>query len=193
VIRALYDRTLRAAEHPRAIWTLAGVSFAESSFFPVPPDVLLIPMVLADRTKAWLIAGVCTLASVVGGVAGYLIGLLLFDEIGEAILQLYGYTDELADFRRMYADWGFWIVAGAGFTPLPYKLITIASGAAHLSLAVFFIASTVSRGARFFLVAGLLWYFGPPVRAFIEKRLAWVVSGAACVLVGGFVAVRYLI
>lgn len=189
----LYNRTLQAAEHPRALHILAGVSFAESSFFPVPPDILLIPMVLANRARAWLIAGVCTLASVAGGVAGYLIGHLLFEEIGAVLLRLYGYQDELVEFRQMYAEWGFWIVAGGGFTPLPYKLITIASGAANLSLAVFIVASTVSRGARFFLIATLLWYFGPPVRTFIEQRLAWVVSGAACALVGGFLMVRYLV
>lgn len=193
VIRFLYDRTLRAAEHPRALWTLACVSFAESSFFPVPPDILLIPMVLADRTRAWLIAAVCTLASVAGGIAGYLIGRLLFEEIGETILQMYGYQDKMLQFRELYTEWGFWIVFGGGLTPLPYKLITIASGVFDLSLVVFIVASVVSRGARFFLVAGLLWYFGPPIRAFIEKRLGLVVTVGTCALIGGFVIIRYLV
>jgi membrane protein YqaA with SNARE-associated domain len=181
------------AARPYALWALAAISFVESSIFPIPPDVLLIPMILAARERAWIIAGVCTLASVAGGVAGYAIGALLFDTVGQAIVEFYGYTDRFQEFQAGYEQWGAWIVAGAGFTPFPYKVITITSGVMDLNFGVFMIASAVSRGARFFLMAALLWYFGPPIRGFIERYLPQLTFVFFVLLFGGFVALRYLL
>lgn len=192
VLRPLYDWTMRLAAHRRASWALGGVSFAESSFFPIPPDALLIPMVLADRSKAWFYATLCTATSVAGGVAGYLIGLLLFDTVGKPLLDLYGYGAEFASFASRYNDWGAWIVFFAGVTPFPYKVITIASGVTKLDIMTFMVASVLARGARFYAVAGLLYWFGPPIRDFIERRLGLVATVSLILLIGGFVAVRYL-
>jgi membrane protein YqaA with SNARE-associated domain len=192
VIRPLYDWTMRLAGHRHAMWAMGFISFIESSIFPVPPDALMMPMVLARRDKAWRIATICTLASVVGGLFGYMIGYFLWDAIGQQVMDFYGYASKMEDFAALYNEWGFWIVAGAGFTPFPYKVITIASGLTHLDLAVFMAASVISRGARFFLVAGLLWYFGPPIRVFIEKNLGLLATAFFALLLGGFVAVRYV-
>ena len=193
MLRPLYDYTMRLAGHRRAMPALAAVSFIESSVFPIPPDVMLIPMVLADRRRAWLIALVCTLASVAGGLAGYAIGYFLWETVGQPIIELYGRLDQFQDFQGMYNEAGAWIVFFAGVTPFPYKVITIASGVTQLDLLVFTIASVAARGLRFFIVAALLWYFGPPIRAFIEKRLGLLFVLFCVLLVGGFVAVRYLV
>ena len=192
MLRPLYDYTMRLAGHRRAMPALAAVSFIESSVFPIPPDVMLIPMVLANRQRAWLIALVCTLASVAGGLAGYAIGFFLWEAVGQPIIELYGRLDQFQDFQGMYNEAGAWIVFFAGVTPFPYKVITIASGVTQLDLLVFTIASVAARGLRFFIVAALLWYFGPPIRAFIEKRLGLLFVLFCVLLVGGFVAVRYL-
>jgi len=192
MLRATYDWTLRRAESPYALWVLALVSFVESSVFPIPPDVLLIPMVLARPQRAWLIAGVCTLASVAGGFAGYAIGLFLYEAVGQPVLAFYGYLDRFTDFQAMYNEWGAWIVAGAGVTPFPYKVITIASGVTALDPWVFGIASVLSRGLRFFLVAALLWKWGDPMRAFIERRLGLLVTLGFLLLLGGFAALKLL-
>ena len=192
MIRPLYDWTMRLAGHRHAMWAMGFISFIESSIFPVPPDALMMPMVLARRDKAWRIATVCTLASVVGGLFGYMIGYFLWDAIGQQVMDFYGYAAKMDQFAALYNEWGFWIVAGAGFTPFPYKVITIASGLTQLDLAVFMAASVISRGARFFLVAGLLWYFGPPIRVFIEKHLGLLASAFFALLLGGFAAVRYV-
>jgi membrane protein YqaA with SNARE-associated domain len=183
---------MRLAGHRHAMWAMGFISFIESSIFPVPPDALMMPMVLARRDKAWQIAAVCTIASVIGGLFGYMIGYFLWDAIGQQVMDFYGYAAKMDEFAALYNDWGFWIVAGAGFTPFPYKVITIASGLTQLDLAVFMVASVVSRGARFFLVAGLLWYFGPPIRVFIEKNLGLLASAFFALLLGGFAAVRYV-
>jgi membrane protein YqaA with SNARE-associated domain len=193
MLRALYDRTMRIAGHRNAMGGLAAVSFVESSVFPIPPDVLIIPMVIADRAKAWRIALVCTVASVLGGLLGYAIGYFLYDTLGQAILAFYGYTEKFEDFRQFYADWGFWFVMAAGFTPFPYKVITITSGVLALNPLVFLVASVVSRGARFYIVSGLLWYFGPPIKAFIEKHLGWLMVLFFVLLLGGFVAIKYVV
>lgn len=192
MLRRLYDWTMDLAARPYALWALALISFIESSVFPIPPDVLLIPMVLAAPQRAWVIAGVCTLASVAGGVAGYAIGALLFDTLGQPIVEFYGYMDRYHEFQAGYEEWGAWIVAGAGFTPFPYKVITITSGVMDLNFAVFMIASIVSRGARFFLLAALLWHFGPPIRGFIERYLPQLTFLFFALLFGGFIALRYL-
>lgn len=192
MIRRLYDWTMGLAGRKNALWALAAISFIESSVFPIPPDVLLLPMVLAARERAWLIAGVATLASVAGGFLGYAIGALLFDSVGQPVLEFYGYGEKFAEFQLRYNEWGFWIVLVAGFTPFPYKVITIASGVAGLDLLTFALASVVSRGARFYLVAGLLWRFGPAIRAFVEKYLGLLTALFMVLLIGGFVAIKYL-
>lgn len=181
------------AGHRHALWALAIISFAESSIFPIPPDILLIPMILAARHRAWLIATVCTVASVTGGVAGYAIGALLFDSVGQPIVEFYGYLDRYQDFQQRYEEWGAWIVAAAGFTPFPYKVITITSGVMDLNFGVFMVSSVLSRGARFFLLAALLWKFGPPIRTFIERYLPQLTILFFVLLLGGFIAIRYLV
>ena len=193
MLRRLYDWTLDLTGHRHALLALALVSFVESSVFPIPPDVLIIPMVLAAREKAWKIAFVCTAASVLGGIFGYAIGALLFDQVGSPVLNFYGYTDRFDEFRTYYNDWGAWAVFIAGLTPFPYKVITILSGVTGLDLLVFTIASILARGLRFFIVAGLLWYFGEPIRAFIEKRLGVLFVIFVILLVGGFVLVKFVI
>lgn len=193
VIRGLYDWTMNLAGHRHALAALALVSFIESSIFPIPPDILIIPMVLASREKAWRIALVCTVASVLGGLAGYGIGYFLYESVGRTLLEFYGYADKFAQFQGYYHEWGAWIVGGAGLTPFPYKVITIASGVADLDLVVFSVASMLSRGIRFFMVAGLLWYFGDPIRAFIEKNLGLLATAFFVLLFGGFVLVKFLL
>jgi membrane protein YqaA with SNARE-associated domain len=188
----LYDWTMAQAAAPYALWMLALIAFVESSVFPIPPDVLLIPMVLAMRDRAWLIAGVCTLASVAGGFLGYAIGALLFETIGRAILEFYGYVEQFAEFQASYNRWGAWIVFFAGLTPFPYKVITIASGVTGLDLVTFGIASIFGRGMRFFAVAALLWWFGPPIKRFIDRNLGWLTVAFFVLLFGGFLTVKLL-
>ena len=180
------------AGHRRAPWALGTVSLVESSVFPIPPDVILIPMVLADRARAWRYAFICTVTSVLGGVLGYLIGMFLFEQIGEPMLMFYGYEQKFEEFQSKYDTWGAWAVFIAGLTPFPYKVITILSGAASLDPVAFIVSSVLARGARFYLVAGLLWKYGEPIQAFIEKRLQLLTIVFCVVLVGGFVFVRYL-
>lgn len=193
LLRRLYDWTLALSARPGAIWALAAVAFVESSIFPIPPDAMLIPMVLAAPKRAWAIAGIATLASVAGGFAGYAIGYVFFEAVGRPILDFYGYAQQFAEFRAAYNEWGAWIVAMAGFTPFPYKVITIASGVTGLDLWSFAIASALSRGARFFLVAALLRRWGPPLRRFIEANLGLLTTGFFLLLFGGFVVARYLL
>lgn len=192
MLRRLYDRVLALAGSRRAGLWLAVVSFAESSFFPIPPDALLIPMVLARPGRAWRLAFVCTLASVTGGALGYLIGYALFNVLAEPILRLYHYQDAFAAFQAKYAQWGLWVILIKGLTPIPYKIVTIASGAARFNFALFMLASAATRGVRFFAVAGLLRYWGEPVRAFIEKRLTLVTTALAIGIIGGFLLLKYL-
>ncbi len=193
MLRRLYDWTMGLAAHRFATPALAAVSFIESSVFPIPPDVLLIPMVLADRAKAFRIALVCTIASVLGGMLGYAIGLFLFEEVGRAVLEFYGYAPKFAEFQAKYNDWGAWAVFIAGVTPFPYKVITILSGVTALDLFVFTVASVAARGLRFFIVATLLWKFGDPIRDFIEKYLGLLFVLFCVLLAGGFVAIKFLI
>jgi membrane protein YqaA with SNARE-associated domain len=192
MIRRLYDWVIGLAGHRHAIPAMGAVSFLESSFFPIPPDVMLVPMVLARRDKAWTIATVCTVASVLGGLLGYAIGYYLFETIGAWVVKLYSLQGALDNFRAGFEQYGVWIILIKGLTPIPYKLVTIASGAAHFDLFTFIWASVLTRGARFFLVAALLWKFGEPIRAFIEKRLTLLTWLFFVALIGGFVAFRYL-
>jgi membrane protein YqaA with SNARE-associated domain len=192
MLRRLYDSVIALAAHPKAAWALSAVAFAESSIFPIPPDAMLIPMVIAERAKAWFFAAVSTVSSVLGGIAGYAIGYFLFELVGKPILGFYGYEDAFAKFTVKYNEYGAWIVFFAGVTPFPYKVITIASGATLLNFWVFMIASIAARGLRFFLVAALLYWFGPPIRAFIERRLGLVTTLFLVLLIGGFIAIKYL-
>jgi membrane protein YqaA with SNARE-associated domain len=193
MIRRLYDWTMRLASHKQAPRALFLVSFIESSFFPIPPDVMLVPMVLAQRVKAWVFASIATVGSVLGGVAGYLIGLFLFDLIGKPLLDLYGYSEQFTHFANQYNEYGALIVFFFGVTPFPYKVITIASGVTQLNFLIFILASIAARGLRFFLVSGLLYWFGEPIRDFIEQRLGLVTTLFLVLLIGGFVGLRYLV
>lgn len=191
MLRRLYDWTMDLAGHRHAGRMLGFVSFIESSVFPIPPDVILIPMVLSERAKAWIYATIATVTSVLGGLLGYLIGMFLFEAIGQPLLQFYGYGEKFADFAARYNEWGAWIVFIAGVTPFPYKVITIASGATALNVWVFILASVLARGLRFFVLCALLYWFGPPIRAFVEKYLGLVATAFVILLVGGFVIVKY--
>lgn len=192
MIRRLYDWTLRMADHHNALWVLALISFAEASVFPIPPDLLMIPMIIARPSRAWLIAGIAMLSSVLGGLLGYAIGALAFDGWGEPILAAFGKADAMAEFNARFVDAGFWAVLGAGVTPFPFKVITIMAGWTGMPIVTFLVTSILARGLRFFIVAGLLWYFGAPIRTFIEKRLGLVFTIFFVVLLGGFLLVRYL-
>jgi membrane protein YqaA with SNARE-associated domain len=193
MLKTTYDWMMRCAGHKNAPAALAAVSFAESSFFPIPPDVMLIPMILAQRAKAWFYATLATISSVAGGMLGYAIGYFIFEFIGEPILAFYGYGAKFAEAKQMFNDWGLWILIAKGWTPFPYKILTISAGAFHMPLLPFLIASIVARAMRFYLVAALLYWFGEPIRDFIEKRLSLVTTVFVVLLVGGFVAARYVL
>jgi len=192
MLKRLYDWTITLAEHPKALWALAIIAFVESSVFPIPPDILMIPMIIAAPRRAFLIAGVAMVSSVLGGMLGYYIGWGLFDTVGRPVLEFYGKTHAVEEFNARFNEWGAWAVLVAGVTPFPYKVITIMSGWTGLSLPVFIVSSIVARGARFFIVAALLWKFGPPIRDFIEKRLGLMFTIFCMLLIGGFAAIKYL-
>ena len=192
MMKRLYDRVMELAGHPQALWWLARVSFIESSVFPIPPDVMMIPMIIARPTRAWLIALVALVASVAGGLLGYAIGALAFETIGQPILSSLGKGDAMAEFNTRFNDFGFWAVLVAGVTPFPYKVITIMSGWTAMPLGTFIATSILARALRFFVVAGLLRVFGAPIREFIERRLGLVFTLFIVVLIGGFALVKYL-
>jgi membrane protein YqaA with SNARE-associated domain len=192
MLRRLYDWCIAAADKPYATWLMGIVSFVESSFFPIPPDAMLIPMSLARPDRAWFYATVCTITSVAGGVLGYLIGSLLYDPVGLWLVKFYGLTNKVEAFREAYAQWGSWIILIKGVTPIPYKLVTIASGFAGYSFIMFVLLSFVARGMRFYFVAFLLNRYGAQARAILEERLEFWVTVAAVLLVGGIVAALYL-
>jgi len=192
VFRQLYDWTLRLAHHRHAVRSMAAVSFAESSFFPIPPDVILVPVVLANRARAYWIATVCTVASVLGGILGYLIGMFLWDSIGIWISQLYHLEGKMEDLRLLYAEWGAAVILIKGLTPIPFKLVTIASGVFAFDFPLFVLLSLITRGFRFFLIAFLLKRFGEPVQEFIEKRLNLIGWICLLALIGGFAVVAFI-
>jgi membrane protein YqaA with SNARE-associated domain len=192
MLRNVYHRTLALAASPRAGWWLAVVAFAEASFFPIPPDVLLIPMALARPERAWRLALICTIASVCGGALGYFIGYAVFNQLARPVIEFYGYGAKFAAFQAMYAQWGLWVILVKGLTPIPYKIVTIASGAAQFNFWMFMAASAATRGARFFIVATLLHFWGDKVKDFIERRLTLVTTGVAVGVVGGFVLLRLI-
>jgi membrane protein YqaA with SNARE-associated domain len=190
MLRRAYDWCIAAAHKPYALWLMGFVSFVESSFFPVPPDVMLIPMSLAQPKRAWTYATVCTLTSVAGGVLGYGIGALLYDSVGHWLISLYGYGDKVEAFREAYARWGTLIILIKGVTPIPYKIVTITSGFAGYNIWLFVVFSFVARGMRFYLAAFLLSRYGEIARETIEKRLSlWFTLGVGVLLVGIFAAI----
>lgn len=192
VTHGTYNWMLALSSSPRAMFFLFLVAFAESSFFPIPPDIMIIPMVLATPSKAWRIAALATFASVLGGFFGYGIGVFLFDQIAKPLLAFYGYLHQFDSFKEYYHQWGAWIVFGAGITPFPYKVITIASGVVGLNLFTFTIASIIARGMRFYLIAWLLKKYGASMKVFIEKNLGILSILFLVLLIGGFVLIKYL-
>lgn len=189
-VRKIYDSVFHLSKENGAIYWLFAIAFIESSFFPIPPDVMLIPMILAAPKKAWSIAGVATVGSVIGAYLGYAIGFYFFQLIAEPLLNFYGYLEKFNYFKELYNQYGAWIVFGAGITPFPYKIITIASGVVHMNLIVFTIASIIARGMRFFLVAWLLKKYGETMREFIEKNLGWLSILFLLLLIGGFAVIK---
>ena len=192
LLRRLYDWCIAAADKPHATWLLGTVSFVESSFFPVPPDAMLIPMALARPDRAWFFATVCTLTSVAGGVLGYFIGAVLYDSVGHWLIQLYGYGSKVEAFREAYAHWGTLVILIKGLTPIPYKLVTITSGFAGYNFFLFVVLSLVTRGMRFYALAFLLNRYGDQARTIIEERLTFWATSFAVVLVAGIIAAVYL-
>lgn len=192
MIRRLYDWTMALADSRNALWALFAVAFVESSVFPIPPDVLMIPMILARPSRAFVIAGVALAGSVLGGLLGYYIGAALFESVGRPVLEFYGKDVYFSEFSTRYNDYGAWAVLIAGVTPFPYKVITILSGSTGLNLGVFMVASVVARGLRFFVVAALLWKFGAPIRSFIERYLGLLFVAFIALLIAGFYAVKFL-
>lgn len=186
MLKKLYVKMRELAASKKAEPTLAAVSFAEASFFPIPVDIMIIPMATMRPENAWRTAFIATLFSVLGGIAGYAIGMFLMDSIGKPLLDFYGYGEKLHHFNDTYAKWGLWIILIKGLTPIPFKLVTIASGLAHYNFLLFVLASIVTRGGRFFLVAWLSKKFGPSIEPFIEKQLYWVTGAFAILIVFGF-------
>ena len=183
----LYDRVKALADSPYAEAALASVAFAESSFFPIPPDILLAPMALADPRRAWRFALIATVASVLGGMLGYAIGAVLYDTLGQWLVNLYGYGARMAALKETYAQWGWLVILVKGVTPIPYKLVTITSGLLGYNFPLFVALSVVTRGARFFLVAGALSWFGEPLRKAMEQNFAAVLGGFFALVVAGFI------
>ncbi|MCF6273208.1 MAG: DedA family protein [Rhodobacteraceae bacterium] len=192
MLRTLYNWTMQLGQSRYALFALAIIAFVESSVFPIPPDVLMIPMILALPRRAFLIAGIATVFSVFGGMFGYYIGAALLDSIGQPILDFYGKASQFEQFSETYNQYGAWAVLIAGITPFPFKVITILSGSTGLDFWVFVMSSTLARALRFFLIALLLWKFGAPIRDFIERRLGLVFIVALTLLLGGFALVKFL-
>ena len=192
MLRKLYDWTLSFSDSKYSLWILGLIAFVESSFFPIPPHVLMIPVIIAAPNRAFLIAAVVTIGSVAGGALGYYIGAQLFDTIGQPVLDFYHKADSFEIFKEKFNAQGHWAVLIAGLTPFPYKVITIASGATGMNLATFMLWSLIARATIFFVIAGLLWKFGLPIRDFIEKRLGLMFTLFCVVLVAGFAVVKYL-
>lgn len=191
MLRRLYDSVLRLAGGRHATPWLAAVSFAESSVFPIPPDVMLAPMVFAKPERAYFYAAVATVSSVIGGVLGYCIGYFL-QPVGVFILKITGHPEGLAQMQHWYDRWGAWVILGKGLTPIPFKLVTIASGALEYAFLPFLVCCVITRGARFFIVAALIKRFGPQIQPVIEKRLTLFTVLFLALLIGGFVALKFL-
>jgi membrane protein YqaA with SNARE-associated domain len=193
MLRPLYNWTVSLAEKKHATWALGAVAFAESSFFPLPPDLMLAPMSLARPEKSWHYAAICTVASVLGGILGYAIGHLLFDTVGLWILNLYGYGDKIEGIKAAYAHWGALLILLKGVTPIPFKLVTIVSGALDYNFPLFVLLSLITRGARFYILAGLFHKFGNPIRTMLERHLGLFVGGFMAIIVIGFIIAAKLV
>lgn len=191
-MKACYDWVLRISGKKHALAALCCVAFIESSFFPIPPYLFLIPLVLAKRQQAFKIAAYATVSSVLGGYLGYVIGMFLYDTIGIWLLNMYNYMDEFNRLRDRYNEWGAWLILASALTPIPYKVMTIASGVTHMDLIQFTFASIGARGFRMFLVAGLLWKFGEPMKVFIEKNLGWLSVVFLAIFIAGFVILKFI-
>jgi len=189
----LYNKLIRHAAHPKAPWLLGCLSFAESSVSPIPPDPLMIPMIIAHPKKAWFLSGLCTITSVLGGVLGYMIGYFLFEKVGMPVLKFYNLMDAFHTFQGWFNKWGFWIIVIKGLTPIPYKVVTITSGATHLDFITFFIASTLSRGVRFFAEGALVWKYGEKIHRVIDRNTTLLTLLFVGVLVAGFFIVKHCI
>ena len=192
ILRKTYDWTLEKSKHPKAVWFLSLISFSESSIFPIPPDIILIPMIIAKRINAFFYAFICTISSVIGGLAGYCIGFFFFNSIGQLIINYYGLQDQFTNFEKYYQLYGIWIVLGAGFTPFPFKFITIASGLFNLNIVLFILVSLLARGSRFFLLAGLIKLFGEYIIKFIDKYFNLLAIIFFILLIGSFFIIKYL-
>jgi len=192
LFRSLYNWTLSKSEHKYSAWILSVVSFAESSFFPIPPDILLIPMIIAKRVKAWMYAFICTFSSVLGGVAGYAIGYFFYNSIGILIIDAYHLSNSFITFESYYNEYGILIVLGAGFTPFPFKFITIASGVFNLNIFLFIIVAMIARGLRFYLIATLLYIFGNTIKNLIDKYFNFLVSLFFILLIGSILIIKLL-
>jgi membrane protein YqaA with SNARE-associated domain len=193
MFRRLYDWTMSLSASPRAPYALGAVSFAESSFFPIPPDIVLAPMALARPDKAWFYATICTVTSVLGGLLGYAIGALAFATIGQWLISIYGGAEKIQHLLDLYRDYGAWVILIKGLTPIPYKFVTIASGMAGYDLLWFVVLSAMTRGARFFLLAGLFNRFGGPMKVALERYFGPILIGFFVTIIGGFIALRYLL
>ena len=192
MIQRSYDYIMQYASHPKAVWVMNLVSFVESSFFPLPPDPLYIAMILKNRNMAWRYATMCTISSVLGGLLGYWIGYALYESFGLWIIETYGLEESFKNFQAQFNEWGFWVIALKGLTPIPYKIVTISCGLAAFDLKTFIVASIIARGFRFFLVAGLLWRFGEPIKTFIDQNLKLLLFSGLGALVGGFLLFKYI-
>ena len=192
IFRKLYDWTLKKSNHPKAPWFLSIISFSESSFFPIPPDILLIPMIIANRANAWLYAMICTFSSVVGGIVGYFIGYFFYNSVGILIVQYYSLDNQFTNFESYYNNWGIWIVLSAGFTPFPFKIITIASGFFGLNFPLFVVVAFLARGLRFFLLAMLLKLFGNFIINIIDRYFNTLVTLFFVLLIGSYILIKYI-
>lgn len=192
-LRRLYNLLQQYAHHPRALWWVNAVSFAESSFFPLPPDLMIIPMLLSLPHRAWWVAFTCSISSVLGGIIGYGIGYFVYEAIGESIIRLYHLENAFSQFQEQFQAWGFWIIMAKGLTPIPYKLVTIASGVAQLDFGKFVAASLITRSFRFFLLSALLWRFGAFARVYIERYLGWTLALILFTIILGYIIVKVLL
>ncbi len=191
MIRRSYEKMMHYAGHPKAIWWVNIIAFAESSIFPIPPDPLIIAIILNKRSSAWLVATTCTISSVIGGLVGYCLGYGFYETIGHSIVHAYGMEEQIAHLQTQFQQWGFWIVALKGLTPIPYKIVTITSGLAQLDLTTFMLASLIARGLRFYLLAFLLWYWGPQIKEWIERYMTWILTIGLLALLSGFIIIKY--
>ena len=189
----LYRRLIALAESPRAPYALAVIAFAESSVFPIPPDVLLAPMALAKPQRAWTYAAICTVASVLGGMLGYAIGALLFDTVGQWLIHAYGYADRMDAMKAAYQKWGALVILLKGLTPIPFKLVTIVSGLLGYNFPLFVLLSIITRGARFFIVAGALNLFGDTLRVALQRHFAAFIGLSVVIVVAGFVLAAHVL